>query len=351
MSGKEEREINIDIIRVLALMLVISVHFFLWNGFYQSDMNGIEPYLMSIIRTASMSCVPLFLLISGYLLSDRNYIPVKREYFGKLGYLLFVYLICTAVLIFFRTVILHENMGIFDMIKNVLSFSQYSWYVAMYSGLYLLIPFLNLLWRYIENKKDEQIFILVLCVLGMLPSLINIGIDLIPENWVGIYPVTYYYIGAYIKRRERDIHVKTVNLIFIWVVMVLLAGSFNYMVSHKGRFAMGAWNDWGSFENIVLSVIFFLLVKRIHVTDMSKSVKKLLEGLSGLTYIAFMLSYISDIVTWKIFKDIIPVENKLLIYVPAVVFSFVLAFILAFFTDRIIKAFMKVSMKRTNKII
>ncbi len=330
MKDVETRNVNMDIMRSTALFLVVSVHFFLWNGFYSMEMQGVSACIMSVIRTVSMSCVPLFLLISGYLLSERDFIPVKKEYFRKLLYLLFVYVVCTLILVIFRRFILHEEAGLFDMIKNFFSFSQYSWYVAMYAGLYLLIPFLNLLWKNTENKKDERILVSSLILITALPSLFNIKETIIPEVWTGIYPVTYYFIGAYIKRREDEIRIRGLLLTLFWIILLVIFGVFNFFISGGGRFGMGAWNDWGALQNIVLSVLLFLMITKIPAGSPEKKIWALLKKMSGLTYAAFLLSYISDIVAWKLFKDIVPVENKLTVFLPAVLLSFVLSMIMSF---------------------
>lgn len=51
----ESRNSALDITRIAALFSVISVHFFLNNGFYQQPMLGGRMCLMTIMRTASWS--------------------------------------------------------------------------------------------------------------------------------------------------------------------------------------------------------------------------------------------------------------------------------------------------------
>ncbi len=325
----KERNVNIDIVRCTAFFLVISVHFFLWNGFYQIKMNTPEAYFLCVIRTVSMSCVPLFLMISGYLLSKRDYLPISKKYISKLAELLVIYLMCTVILIFFRKEILHENMSFIDMIKNVISFSQYSWYVFMYAGLYLLIPFLNLIWKNLDKTRDKTVLLIILCSLSAATSVINIKEALLPAIWTGIYPITYYYLGAFIADEHRYIKIRRSILFLIWLFFAFAIGYFNYGISGEGIFAMGIWNDWGSLENIILPVLLFLTIIRQDTVHMKPGIKKVLQMMSGLIYVAFMLSYISDIVAWKLFKDVIPVSGILLKYIPSVFVSFGLAMIMS----------------------
>lgn len=68
----KKRNINIDLIRCCAIFAVISVHFFRNNGFYTEPVIGWRMYLMVFMRTTFMICVPLFLLITGYLMNRKE---------------------------------------------------------------------------------------------------------------------------------------------------------------------------------------------------------------------------------------------------------------------------------------
>ena len=57
-----------DIIRIFAFFCVVSVHFFLNSKFYDYPTEGKTMLVMTICRSFFMICVPLFLLLSGYLL-------------------------------------------------------------------------------------------------------------------------------------------------------------------------------------------------------------------------------------------------------------------------------------------
>ena len=61
-----KRKFGIDLIRCIAIFFVVSVHFFINTKFYRSDTTS--PYLIPlfIIRNLFFTCVPLFLLLTGY---------------------------------------------------------------------------------------------------------------------------------------------------------------------------------------------------------------------------------------------------------------------------------------------
>lgn len=69
---KKERNINLDLTRSVATIGVISVHFFLNTGFYQEIVVGRRMALMVSMRTLFMYCVPLFLLLTGFLMCNKK---------------------------------------------------------------------------------------------------------------------------------------------------------------------------------------------------------------------------------------------------------------------------------------
>ena len=71
-------------------------------------------------------------------------------------------------------VISHDIVNIKGALLNLLGYNQYSWYVNMYIGLYLLIPFLNLLWNNIEDKSGHFILVVILVIMTIAPSVFNI---------------------------------------------------------------------------------------------------------------------------------------------------------------------------------
>lgn len=71
MKELTKRNINIDFIKVCAVFFVISIHFFLNTGFYKTNISCPRMYIMVGMRTFFMMCVPLFILITGYLMNKK----------------------------------------------------------------------------------------------------------------------------------------------------------------------------------------------------------------------------------------------------------------------------------------
>ena len=214
-----QRDIGLDLTRILAFLAVPSVHFFLNSTYYDTAIVGPRMALMTVMRTAFMVCVPLYMLLSGYL-SAGKHIPLTRPgllgYYKKLLPIFLTYALSTGVILLYRALWLGEEQTIRSAVKNLLSFQQYSWYMNMYFGLLLLTPFLNALWQSLATPAARRALLAVLLVLTVLPGMVNIynlhsaetllhpwlstSYDqLVPDWWQRLYPITYYFLGGYLR--------------------------------------------------------------------------------------------------------------------------------------------------------
>lgn len=331
---KMKRDTALDFLRVIAAFLVISVHFF-WNTeFYQETVVGKRMYLMTLMRTMFMSCVPLFLILSGYLMRNKK---ACLKYYCAINRTLWIYLLASLMHLFFKINVWGNAMSFKEAVLSVLDFTaaNYSWYVSMYIGLYLMIPFLNLTFEGCD-KKQKKLLIVTLIILTTLPSICNI-FDLrtsgwwlqptlsdrfdkiVPDWWTGIYPITYYFIGCYLAEFKPKIRkIYNFGMIFIFVVVF---GSFNYYRSYGGTFKWGAYSDWGGIQNVVISVLLFIFIMNLDFSACPSKIKEMLAKLSELSFGCYLLSYIADQYVYKIVRAKEPVMVRRLEYYPIAVLT------------------------------
>lgn len=150
-----KRNLNLDLIRCVAIFLVISVHFLLNTSFYSTVVNGKKMFLLIVLRVIFMSCVPLFMILTGYLMNKKE--PTK-EYYKKISKVAVTYVICSLLCILFRILYKGESFSFPSVISSILKFSGcgYAWYIEMYLGLYIIIPFLNKAYNSCKDKKEKR---------------------------------------------------------------------------------------------------------------------------------------------------------------------------------------------------
>lgn len=313
----QNRNASMDIIRIVAAFTVLSVHFFLHNGFYSQIVEGVPMYIMVLMRTLFSVCVPLFMILTGYLMSHKT---LSRKYYSGISKTLIVFVLATLACMIFKTVHDNEPFSLKSFILGTLDFTgaNYSWYIEMYIGLFLLVPFLNLAYNKLKNKRQKQVLVLTLVFLTIIPTLFNIfNFDnpawwsdpkssdtfakLVPSWWMGFYPIAYYFTGCYI--REYGIKLKTRSMLVLFLLAILIFGTFNFYRSYGTTFKSGIYVYWYGFEPYILSVLLFVLLSRIKTDNMNEKVKFVLWKVSDLALGIYLISYIFDMLVYPVLNE------------------------------------------------
>lgn len=294
---------RIDLLRIIAFILVVFLHYWSFQGLYDIQLVGAKPFVHLLFRNFAMICVPIFIVITGYLNCHKT--PGKNYLFG-LKKVVFVYLLCSVV-ISFATLIYHKGkVSLVSEFLKILRFdgSGYAWYVEMYIGLYMIIPLLNICWQ----KVDHKYILFVISCLTIIPDSINWydfsqGHVLLstsynkicPEWWDGCYPLFYYFIGCYL-REHGWILKKSVSALIILISDILMTVTC-FIASNKGLFVWGKWQDYSSIFVVAMVVCFFgLLCPPSNRSNyaMNDQLHKMLINISEATYGAYLLSYLFD---------------------------------------------------------
>jgi len=137
--------LGLDLLRAIAIISVVSGHFFLNTRFGVTTFNTPSMVLQGIVQYFTTSVgVPLFLMLTGYLNCRKK---LEFSYYSRLQRVIVDYLFISIITYFVLNYSSGYSAG--ALIKGILSFHtiNYAWYVEMYIGLFLLIPFLNVLWN------------------------------------------------------------------------------------------------------------------------------------------------------------------------------------------------------------
>lgn len=328
------RNCGLDLVRCFALFSVIGIHFFLEIHFDEIMISGWYTYILLLVRTIFLVCVPLFMVLSGYLMGTRK---PERKYYRKLIKTLSIYLMaslcCGAFYVLYYLIFEHRLVPIVDELLGILDYTTapYGWYIEMYIGLFLLIPYLNILYNNIGSREGKRNLILTLLCLTVLPSAVNIFYlrdlrwwiqpstfqdytKLVPSWWERIYPLTYYFLGCYLREYPLKITRKQ-NLLLILLVH-FLAGTFAYYRNYGSIFIDGAWQAYTSPFVVALTVLVFEYFVCADYSRVSPKTAGFLAYLSNLCLAAYLVSWIFDTVVYFILFRIFPGLNYQLLLLP-----------------------------------
>lgn len=311
------RNPNMDILRIIAVLCVIGIHFFYHSGYYYTTNDNAVMYFATVLRTLCSVCVPLFMILSGFLLCNKT---LKKGYYSGIRKTIIVYILVAIACMIYKSIVGSYTLTPLTFFTGILDFTgaNYSWYIEMYIGLFLLVPFLNIIYKNLDSRKQKNILLITLIAITILPSLFNaFRFDslewwanpasntetqkLIPSWWVGIYPITYYFTGCYI--REYGTKIKNIYLIIALVVAVFGFGTFNFYRCYGMPFSTSNYVYWSGIEPYVMSVLIFLIISKLKLENINVKTKFVLWKISDLVLGTYLLSFIFDAIYYYEFLN------------------------------------------------
>lgn len=362
----ENRNTAMDIIRITAVFFVIGIHFFLNSGFYSETIRGTKMYILFVIQTFSFVCIPLFLILSGYLMNKKTF---SKKYYCGIVKTLLVYLFACIACTVFKTLYFETPISFKSFLLSVLNFTgaPYGWYIELYIGLFLLIPFFNIMYNKLESKRNKQVLLLTLISITILPSVFNIFsftsdtlwfkpedgdiiTQLVPDWWKNFYPMTYYITGCYL--REYGLKIKTPVVAVLLVGCTLIFSTFNYFRCYGNVFKGGQHTDWNGFEPYILGVLFFVLLSRIKTNKFPIAIKRVLCVISSATLGMYLVSYIFDTVVYVFLnRMVVAMPDRLVYFLPTVLIIFICSMIFSFILNAVIKIIYVVCREIKNIVV
>lgn len=310
MKQVSARNPAMDVVRCFALLCVNAVHFFGYTDLYWKPTEGIDMWFYTVIRTGLMICVPLFIILSGYLSGKKE---LSKGYYKGILKTFLMYVLASlftiAAYYVFCGIFYRERESITGQLLGIFSFTTipYAWYMEMYFGLFLLIPFLNILFNHLPGQKEKQFLLLVLVVMTALPSVVNVYNlrdaawwkmpssseqynPLLPAFWVDLYPVTYYYIGCYL--REYPVKMKKRTNILLFALVMIVGGTYTFYRSYGSNFVWGIWQDIESLFFMAEAVLAFIFLAQRDYRFLGARARSLLAKASGLCFGGYLVSWI-----------------------------------------------------------
>lgn len=330
---KKNRILGLDIVRTVAIFFVIGVHFFLNTSFYETPVQGNNMFVQLGLRWTFYMCVPLFLLLTGYLQCKKE---LNKSYYKSLISILAAYVFIGVISIVFKIEVLQQEKSLLEWVMSLFNFTSnaYAWYVEMYVGLFLIIPFLNLIYNNLNDIKKKKILIATLVFLTSVSSFVvgfkinQIDINIVPDYWTIMYPITYYFIGCFI--REFKFKVNKVHTLALLLGVLFIETVLSYISIGGGGFNW-VFDGFGCLPTLICAVLLFILLYDIDLKN--KLLRFLISSISKVSFEMYLFSYIFDnIVYHYIFKQYFQSQQQFLIYIIVTV---PLVFILAYIASKI----------------
>ncbi|MBN1294589.1 MAG: acyltransferase [Candidatus Latescibacteria bacterium] len=195
-SPKINRDVNIELLRVVAMLFIVALHYLGKGGALSSAKYLSANYIFSwTIEAFCAVAVNCYVIISGYYLINSQF---KLDKFILLW--LQVWLYSTGI---YGALIIAglARLNIFDAAQSLFPvLTSHYWFITSYMGLYLLSPFLNIAIKSITKKQMEILLFIIIGMFSVWKSLNPIFETFDPTKGYGvIWFVCLYIIAAYLR--------------------------------------------------------------------------------------------------------------------------------------------------------
>lgn len=291
-----------DLIRVIAIILVVLIHVFSEFLNYPKVLGSVDWWIADIVNAGARIAVPLFIMLSGMLILHTEKTYTLKEFFSKRVSKIGIPLLAWPVVYFaFKTWLNKTPFTLHSIIIDYINLNIYYhlYYIYVIVALYLLTPVIKIVITNSEKSTKKYFFFLTAFFsLSLTASIyfLQSNINLSTIFTVFIPFLGYYLAGDYFRHKKVN-KKETYFYIFSFIVLTLIA-------------ALGTWWHMNYLQDVKLGK---------NVVDYGKY----FYDYTGIT--VALMSLIAFILCNNLPRDIIPAKNnkfsKLLLSIAAASFG------------------------------
>lgn len=189
-----KRNYSLDLLKLMAAWFVVMVHHFERTPFMELSLTTETAFLLTTFLSLLKTCVPLFFITSGYLLTRHE---INQRHYRRLLDFLMESTLLLVVAYFLNHTYNDLPLGAKDLLKFVLN---PPYYVSFHIGLYLLAPYLNRLLGSLKKQEETGLLILMTGLVALPAFLKAFDIEYLHTFIRSAYPLVYYLLGGYLHR-------------------------------------------------------------------------------------------------------------------------------------------------------
>lgn len=248
MGKGVNRYSNFELLRIVAILMVLTLHYFgMGGGMSNVPVGSLNYYFMHFLEGSSIIAVNLFVLITGYFMAGRQKIQVIKPlnlvfvtiFYGGIFYL--------ATYFVGESRNLQFNFG--EFFSSLNPFVGPKWFVVSYVILFLLSPFINRVLQQLNQKQFRQLLAVLIISFAVLPTFLK-GLTYNDHGYGVINFVVLYCIGVYLKR-----FYEVKGSAFYYLGIYLLMSGATFLSAIKGLWPS---YDYNTIFNIVSAISLFL---------------------------------------------------------------------------------------------
>lgn len=258
------RDSGFELLRILSMFMIVILHIGTHgiNNYIDIPdfLNGFSELYYYFIRSISINAVSLYVLISGYFLSQSKF---------KLSKLLNIFLETT----FFSISIYLLNVGggfadfsVVTLLKSILSvFLGEYWFVTVYVVLYAMLPLLNKLINNMTKREYHYLLITSFLVFNLWQIIYANAVIGVVSGFGLLYFMYLYFLAAYVRKYGFIIKDFRKNS---YLVFFLMLATTNGVLDYGTEIIFGGLGRLYQYNSpivLLMSYCLFMYFKKIDI--------------------------------------------------------------------------------------
>ena len=232
---KPKRNLNLDLLRIICMLMVVCLHFFNHGGLHDSMTPGsCNWFLGNFLYAASLVAVNCFVILSGYFLCTAQF---KAKKFVSIWIQSFFYSVFCCIIISVSS----NCFSIKDLIKSgmIITLKQY-WFVTAYLLLYLVSPFLNRAIQAMTQKLHLLCCIVLLVIFSFMHNLVYISdFGGVNGGYSFLWFCVLYIVSAYLRIHVPATRSGWKSPLLLYIICIAIIAGERFLAYYITPFIFG----------------------------------------------------------------------------------------------------------------
>lgn len=299
---KKTREANLDVLRIVSMLLIILLHSINHSGVLeQAEASGKWMYFyVRFTYAMCMVCVNIYVMLSGYFMVNAKF---------RLHKLITLWMEAAFYSFVLKLLFMLAGKETFSLVSLASCFfpiltGRY-WFLTIYVGMYLISPFLNIL---IHAMTKKQHSLLNLCLFGIMSVWVSIHPVIAGMNSGGGWGLAWFvvlYLAAAWLRLYYTPDGKPLKFFAVYFAIPLLIAAAQVVLKVYGNIPgagtllaiVGNWFQYNSAPVYVMSICLFAGFMNIRIRGERWS--KVIVFIASLTFGVYLIHDHANVSPWS----------------------------------------------------
>lgn len=258
-----QRLLWIDFIKFIAIIFVVQIHVSSPLIYMINQTSPLYWNIANAFDSLARSAVPLFFMVSGYLLFSKKTDSFYQFYLKKISRVIIPLIAWSLIYILYKKFLLKENLNIVEHLFYSIFREEYYhlWFMYAIVGIYLSFP---IIYYFVQNASENlvKMFLLIWVITVSIFPLITKFLNLEYTNYLPIY--TGYIGYVILGYKLGNIELKKYYFFSSFIIFLLSSFLVYYttsILSLKNLLFDGFFYENFSIFVLIQSISCFILIK------------------------------------------------------------------------------------------